>query len=192
MDRIKNRRIELEQPRRRTAECDYCHLEMPERKATMEKPYNYKISGLKDVCLVGIVVKECPKCGYEIPIIPRIGELNDLIARTIVKEPRPLRGDEIKFLRKIAGFPAQKFAVLLGITPQHLSRFENGHTGRLGKVSDRLARFIAIKSKDGEDLREVFLQVADKLASRAGDTKARPAEENTCFELDKSGWKAAA
>ena len=152
--------------KRRMMECDYCRVEMTERQATMTKPYAYSLSGLKDVYLVGITVRECARCGCELPIIPRIGELHDVIVRTIVREQRPLRGDEIRFLRKAAGFPAQKFASLLGVTPQHLSRVENRHTEKLGKAADRLARAIAFVAKDGEQARELFLELADQLEKR--------------------------
>jgi len=170
-------------------ECDYCHVEMSERRATMAKPYRYDLSGLKDVCLAGIVVYECPKCGVVVPVIPRIAELHDVIARALVKEPRPLRGDEIRFLRKAAALPARKFASLLGVTPVHLSRIENGHRAKLGKAAERLARFIAIKARDGEDARELFLQVADKLETEA---LKRTQADTSCFKLKRgSGWEPA-
>lgn len=175
---------------RRGMTCDYCHVDMHQRHATMDNPYHYALSGLKDVCLVGIVVYECPQCKAVMPIIPRIADLHDVIARALVKEPRPLRRDELRFLRKAAGFPARKFARLLGISPQHLSRIENGHTEKLGKTADRLARFIAIKARDGEDMRDVFIQIADKLEQQA---KRTVTEDTACFELKRGKvWQAAA
>jgi transcriptional regulator with XRE-family HTH domain len=163
---------------------------MTQRHATMDMPYRYALSGLNDVCLAGITVYECPKCGAKMPVIPRIAELHDVIARSLMKEPRPLRGDEVRFLRKAAGLPARKFASLLGITPQHLSRIENGHTSNLGKAADRLARFIAIKARDGEDVRDMFLQIADRLEHEA---RRKPSDRSACFELKRgTGWKEAA
>jgi putative transcriptional regulator len=179
----------MEMSNRKMMECDYCHVEMPERQATVAQPYRYAISGLKDIFLAGITVRECGQCGATVPVIPRIAELHDVIARSLVKEPRPLRGDEIRFLRKAAALPARKFANLLGITPQHLSRVENGHTLKLGKTADRLTRIIAIKARDGEDAREVFLQVADRLEQQAGTR----VPDSSTFELKRgSGWKEAA
>jgi transcriptional regulator with XRE-family HTH domain len=170
--------------------CDYCHVEMPEWRATIEKPYPYSVSGIKDVYLAGITVRECAKCGVVVPIIPRIGQLHHVIAWSIVKEPRPLRGDEIRFLRKIAGFPARKFANLLGVTPEHLSRVENGKTDSLGNSADRLARAIAIVAKDGERARELFLDIADRLGRQTEDHADD--SETPVFQLRPSGWKAAA
>jgi putative transcriptional regulator len=185
----------METANRKIMKCDYCDIEMPDRQATTAEPYRYAMSGLKDIYLVGITVRECEKCGATVPVIPRIAELHDVIARSLVKQPRPLRGDEIRFLRKAAALPARKFASLLGITPQHLSRIENGHTLKLGKVADRLARVIVIKARDGEDAREMFLQVADRL-ERQAEAKAvgsYPFVSSSCFELKRgSGWKEAA
>jgi DNA-binding transcriptional regulator YiaG len=172
--------------------CDYCHVHMSERQATMADPYRYILSGLKDVCLAGILVYECPKCRVVVPVIPRVAVLHDVIARAVVKEPRPLRGDEVRFLRKAAALPARKFASLLGITPQHLSRIENGHTAKLGKAADRLARFIAIKARDGEDAREVFLQVADRLEQEARNKRVAAVDSSACFELNGNEWMEAA
>ena len=92
---------------KKITECDYCHVGMSERQATMAQPYPYRISGLKDVSLVGIILRECAKCGTVVPVIPRIAELHDVIARALVRVPRPLRGDEIRFLRKSAALPAR-------------------------------------------------------------------------------------
>ena len=175
---------------REPMECDYCHVAMQEKQATAAEPYRYTISGLKDVCLIGIAVRTCPKCKVSVPIIPRIAELHDVIARAIVKEPHFLRGDQIRFLRKAAALPARKFATILGITPQHLSRIENGHTLKLGKVADRMARIVTVKARDGEDYREVLLQVAEKLDAQC---KTIPSDTTDCFELDpNSGWKSSA
>lgn len=173
-----------------TMRCDYCHVEMSERQATMEKPYLYSVSGMKDVYLAGITIRECAKCGVAVPVIPRIGQLHDVIAWSIVKEARPLHGDEIRFLRKIAGFPARKFANLLGVSPEHLSRVENGKTDSLGTSADRLARAIAIVAKDGERARELFLDIADRLERQTEDRADD--SETPVFQLRPSGWKAAA
>lgn len=151
--------------------CDTCHMAMGVRKATRQKPYRYDLSGLSNVSLVGITVRTCPQCGGEVPVIPRIAELHDVLARSLIQKPTLLSGEEIRFLRKHEGFPAQKFAVLLGITPEHLSRVENGHTNNLGTSADRLARAIATIVKDGETAREVLLQIADQLADTQRPTQ---------------------
>ncbi len=104
---------------------------MSPRHATRERPYFYKLSGLDNVVLVGIDVYLCPKCSFEAPIIPRVAALHGVIAHDLTFKRGLLCGNEIRFLRKHAALPANQFARLIGITPQHLSRVENGHTKAL-------------------------------------------------------------
>lgn len=167
--------------------CDECQIAMEEREATVESPYAYGLSGLSNVFLAGITVHTCPRCGVESPVIQRIAELHQVIARVLAQKPASLRGDEIRFLRKHAGFPARKFAALLGVTPEHLSRVENGHTKSLGESADRLARAIATIAKDGEEARDILLKIADELESAHPKTERKP-----LFKLEKKHWKAAA
>jgi DNA-binding transcriptional regulator YiaG len=146
---------------------------MRERVATAARPYAYTLSGLDNVRLVGVQVRRCGKCGIELPIIPRIAELHRLIAKALVELQRPLRGQEIRFLRKYAGMAARDFAAMLGIRHEHLSRVENGRTATLGRPADRLTRAIAmLMVEDPEAARQVLLKAAT-LVSPVGQA-ARP------------------
>ena len=165
--------------------CYTCDVEMVERKTTDDAPYPYVLSGLKDVYLVGIVVRWCPKCKGESPVIPGIAELHRVIVETLVRQPRSLTGSEVRFLRKNVGFSAKDFASLLGVTPEHLSRVETGHTKSLGPTADRLARALAIVG-GGDKTREILLEVAHKLA---GKTKKAPPP---VFKLERHRWLVAA
>lgn len=168
--------------------CDYCKTEMNARKATTDAPYLYRASGLSNVALIGITVRRCEKCGAEVPAIPHIQELHEVIALLIVNQPGALSGEEIRFLRKYAGFPAQKFARLLGVSPEHLSRVENGHDAKLGGPTDRLVRALALTARKAEEVREILLRVADKL-----ETRTHKRSEPLRFKLKKrGGWAAAA
>ena len=167
--------------------CEECHREMRARETTTARPYVYDLSGLPDVHLVGITVFNCARCKAEYPVIPRISELHGVIALALVHKPLPLRGEEIRYLRKWAGFPAQKFAALIGVTPEHLSRIENGHTTALGSASDRLARAVAVIGRDGEEARQILLKVADRLTEATAAAEARGV-----FRLERNRWKAAA
>jgi putative zinc finger/helix-turn-helix YgiT family protein len=167
--------------------CEKCQIEMEGRKATVQHPYAYDLSGLRNIFLAGILVRVCPRCHAEVPVIPRIAELHRVIARALVSKPALLNGEEIRFLRKQAGFPAQKFAALLGVSPEHLSRFENGHYLSLSKSADRLARAIATVANDGETARDVLLKIANEL-----EKKGQMAEQRPLFSLEQNHWKAAA
>lgn len=162
--------------------CD-CGVEMVERVATAEAPYQYILSGLSDVELIGITIRECKKCGKRMPVIPRITELHKVIAHTILLETRLLRGDEIRFLRKNAGISAKEFAALLGIDPSTLSRVEKGGQ-QLSSSIDKLARIVAGGATHSEEIRKVILIVADQLIANSAGTQK--------YQLDRTRWKLAA
>ena len=166
--------------------CERCMVPMIERKATDATPYAYRESGLRNVFLCGIIVRTCPRCKAESAVIPRIGELNRVIAEALVRKQTYLTGTELRFLRKNAGFPAAKFSALLGVNPSHLSRIENGHYRGLGKPTDRLARALAVAAGGGEDVRKVLLRMADELESRR--LVRRPPK----FRLVRNQWRQAA
>jgi transcriptional regulator with XRE-family HTH domain len=159
---------------------------MVEKRTTAAEPYAYVLSGLKDVGLVNIAVYRCPQCSYAAPIIPRVGELHRLIALALVTQGSPLRGDQVRFLRKHAGLPARQFANLLGVTPQHLSRVENGHRP-FGAPTDRLIRAITLTATDCKEARRKLLQIAGRLEKGARREQPRP-----LFRLRGGRWLKAA
>src|SRR6266487_1166795 len=89
-------------PRGSIVPCE-CGEPMKVRTATAENPYVYNLSGMKDVVLVGIQVLLCPGCQAEGAKIPRIGQLHRVIVKSLIEQPDPLRGDQVRFLRKNAG-----------------------------------------------------------------------------------------
>ncbi len=172
--------------------CESCGGELIDRMATKEAPYAYTMSGVKGVELVGIRVQACPRCGVQMPYIPRMAELHRVIARVLVQQPTRLRGDQIRFLRKHAGLPSNEFARLIGVTPEHLSKVENAHFEFLGEQSDRLVRFcVTAIAQDGDAAREVLLEItktAKVAPPRKGPAKMTP----RTFTMEKhKGWKAA-
>lgn len=169
--------------------CNYCKTEMDKRIATRERPYHYKNSGLRSLFLEGIEVYTCPKCHGETPIIPRMTDLFSVVADGIIRKPHALRGDEIRFLRKHAGLPAHKFAHLIGVTPSHLSRVENGHTKALGKGTDRLVRTLALQVRDGADARTTLLRIADDLERAAKQREKTPRTQLWSPRRHGKGWE---
>ncbi|MFB3073668.1 MAG: helix-turn-helix domain-containing protein [Candidatus Methylomirabilales bacterium] len=165
-----------------------CGRSMRKRQVTKAAPYAYTESGLDNVVLSGITVYVCPYCQAEVPVIPRIGQLHRVIADTLLHKPELLTGQELRFLRKHAGLPAQKFADLLEVRPEHLSRIENGHTKALGKPTDRLARALVLAASSREDVRGVLLRMAEELGRRRRMRKAK----RPVFTLVKNQWRLAA
>jgi transcriptional regulator with XRE-family HTH domain len=175
--------------------CDQCETEMVVRQATAENPYVYALSGLKNVVLVGIPVRSCPKCRIEVPTIPRVGELHRVMADNLIKQDAPLTGDRLRFLRKNAGFAARKFAALLGIDPSHLSRVET-KGAKLGLPTERLARAVVMAEiRGGEEARRVLLDLAKKnQKERAEERKTRKraghSKQPLQFSLRGNRWAA--
>jgi DNA-binding transcriptional regulator YiaG len=156
------------------------------RRATITQPYVYELSGLP-IRLAGITVWRCSTCRTEVPVIPRLAELHRVIAETLVHKGGPLTGKELRFLRKQAGVGAQRFAELLEVSPEHLSRVENEHTLRLGGAADRLARaVVTAQIAHGRGARVVALNVADVVLRKTVVPGA------SVFRHERRDWRAAA
>jgi len=169
--------------------CDVCESDTVAHHSSLEKPYHYDLSGLDDVYLVGILVRECPKGHGDSPVIPRIEELHNKIAIWLIQKRGLLRGKEVRFLRKKIGFPGKKFAALLGVSPEHLSRVENGKRKTLGQSSDRVARLaVASVLEEGEEIRSLLSRLAETLTAK----RPVPREGLVLRPGGRTGWKIAA
>ena len=67
--------------------CELCGGTMVTRKATPDRPYRYELSGLDNVLLVDIEVRECRRCRAQVPVIPRIAELHNATLELSDAEP---------------------------------------------------------------------------------------------------------
>ncbi len=169
--------------------CDRCGKALRERTA-VNGPYQYKLSGMSNVFLIGISVRHCTGCGRESPVIPKLGQLHEVIAKVLSNKPGLLAGEELRFLRKNAGISARDFAKKLGVDPSHLSRFETRRTKQLGTSTDKLARAIVGAAMDWPDeLRSVLLRAAKDDALRTPREK-RGGKKPT-FKLEHDHWRAA-
>ena len=163
------------------SKCELCGQAMATKKSTMAEPYRYQMSGLDNVFLAGIEVRQCGKCVSRVPVIPKIEQLHKEIAKYLVFKKELLSGKEIRFLRKNAGLAANQFAALLGLDPSHLSRVENGKHGNLGAATDKLARAVAAAANDGEDVRGVLLDIALRIMGKMA-----------VFSIRKNHWEKLA
>ena len=66
--------------------CDRCGEALHDRTA-VKGPYQYKLSGLSNVFLIGITVRHCTGCGRESPVIPKLGQLHEVIAKVLLLFP---------------------------------------------------------------------------------------------------------
>ena len=121
--------------------CDECNIKM---ESTNEQ-YHFTECGLDNVYLLGDAVErfKCPECGEISAVIPDIRDLMHQLATGVADKQDRLTGQEVRFLRKRLKKKSVDFARMLGITPEHLSRIENGHEGNDASSNlDRLVRYI--------------------------------------------------
>lgn len=124
--------------------------------------YWYQESGLDNVHIENIPIYKCT-CGESYPSIFRIGRLNELIAKELLKKNSLLNGSEIKFLRKNIYFSSKDFASELGVGKTTLSKWENEHQ-RHSEQNDRLVRTIymihkGIKKREAQKILSNFAKV---------------------------------
>lgn len=167
--------------------CLTCHTGMEERRATAGSPYVYELSGLKNVFLVGIVVYTCPVCRVEAPVIPRTGDLHELIAQSLVEKKSSLQADEVRFLRKNSGFQANEFASLMGVSATYYSKVENGHE-KLSPSVDKLARIISTSASESYKMRSMLLEIAKTLKPAR---KKSVLAKKPVFKLERNRWLQA-
>jgi len=105
--------------------------------------HRYTESGLSSVTLVGVVVRTCPDCGEREISIPRVETLHKMIARAIIKSPSALTPEEIRYLRKWLGYASADFALVMGVRPETVSRWENKEAAfPMAPTADKLLRVL--------------------------------------------------
>jgi len=105
--------------------------------------YRFRESGLDNVVLKGIEIIKCPACGNEDAIIPNLDGLLRIIAVAIVTNRLPLRGAEVRYLRKYLEMSGEQFARILHTDKSTLSKWETGAVN-IGSKSDLLIRAVAL------------------------------------------------
>ncbi len=100
--------------------CVQCGSEMGPQRVVDGYPY---IEGL--VHLNGVEVSVCPSCGNTETRVPRVEQLHQLIANVLATKGSPLRGAEIRFLRKHLGWSGKTFAENFATDPTTVSKWEH-------------------------------------------------------------------
>jgi len=100
--------------------------------------YTYSECGLRSVILLNILVFHC-ECGSIVPEIPAPSFLHVSIAMSVLKKKTLLSGDEVRFLRKVAGYSATELSKVIGMTNTTVSHWETA-SKQIGKDADRLVR----------------------------------------------------
>ena len=97
--------------------------------------------GIKGIVIVGGVVKHhiCDNCGDVGLTIPDLPGLIAAAAVARVRMPWKLNAKEVRFLRKALGLSAKELADKLEVTPETVSRWENGKAP-IGPSNEKLLR----------------------------------------------------
>lgn len=81
--------------------------------------------GMSGVLLVdSVTVGECPSCGDRITRVPNEEGLRAKAALERVSLPRPLRGSEIRFLRRVVALSPAQLAARLRVDQRAVVRWE--------------------------------------------------------------------
>jgi putative zinc finger/helix-turn-helix YgiT family protein len=164
-----------------------CGCSFEERKATLNNPYHFVDSGLPSVYLAGVKYRVCVQCGKRSADIPALKQLMAVIAQAIIENESPLTGPEIRFLRKRVGKKSSEFAKIIGVTPEQVSRWENGHN-RPEVSADKLIRVFYCLLSDNRELRaKVDKHIGPWLAALPGEV------QTPCIraKLLRNTWTAA-
>jgi putative zinc finger/helix-turn-helix YgiT family protein len=144
--------------------CDICQGKI----VTKTQPKHHYIEcGLDNVYLTNVSVRVCESCGEKSVRIPRMLELHATIGRALAMQPCPLRGQDIRFLRKQLGYSAKAWATFMRTDVSTLSRWENGKQ-EVSSQSDALIRLLYFRIRDEQ---EGELSI-DGVAARAASVTA--------------------
>ncbi len=98
---------------------------------------------LPNVVLVGVKIRACTECDFGSVGIPKLAGLHKALVERTAKAAYQLTPGEIRFLRKYLGWSGQDFARHFGVSPETVSRWENGKKP-MGATAERLLRMTAL------------------------------------------------
>ena len=158
--------------------CVMCGTKMKKKKL---RPYHYTECNLRNVWLVGVDAFECPnkECSDEGVIIPQLESLHDAIASHVASQEQKLLPEEIRFLRTHLGFSGIDFARYISVSPETVSRWENGSL-KISETSERFLRVLVLARKGPFRNYEDLSRFANQ---------ERKTSHKTTFKLIQSHWK---
>jgi len=157
-------------------------LECGAQMETQVENYAYKECGLSNITLSNVKVSRCPGCGEQELHISKLGQLHRELAKALAQKEARLSPSEIRFLRKYLGWSGADFAQQFNVTPQTISRWENGHQ-TMGAVAEKLLRMCALHLQPIDDYRKGQLQDLSVL---------EPKEVRFHLEVVDDQWQAQA
>lgn len=145
--------------------------------------FHYTQCGLDDVYLEGGVrIEETPYGrGFS---VEQANELHETIARSIINDPRPLRGQEARFLRVMLHLSQEAMAMALGVDRATVIRWERIRDKPLSTIHDMAVRTTyGARAAAGSFLLSVIKELQD------ADEKAHGEAYRQVFETSNQGWR---
>ena len=139
---------------------------------------------LPGVLLDNVPVWKCASCGEKEVGLPRMNELQDVLAHAVANRPGRLESAEIRFLRKHLGWSGRDFAAAFDVTPETVSRWENGDRN-MSTTAERLLRMCATRLEPLKD----YTAMQPLLRAPSEHGVGRPMRVELTPD---SGWLAAA
>ena len=146
------------------------------------KVHRYAESGLPNVVLQGVKVKECPKCGHRLIGIPKMEQLHRTLAIALIRKPTQLAPEEVVFLRKSLGWSQTDLARRLHFDPATVNRWERGKEP-IGDKADVTLRLAVALSQRIDDY---SVDELDKVAASAAESL------EIALSPSGAGWRASA
>lgn len=111
---------------------------------------NIPYRSLPGTTLLDIEVWTCPECQQQEYSIPALNELEQVLVRVVCEQAGRLAPEQIRFLRKHLGWSGVHFAKHFGVSPETVSRWENG-AQLMSTQADRLLRVCATRLEPIDD-----------------------------------------
>jgi putative zinc finger/helix-turn-helix YgiT family protein len=162
--------------------------------------HHYTESGLDNVMLRGVSKYECPSCGSKRVAIPAISQLHRAIALALAQKPARLVSAEVAFLRDYLDLSNRDFADLMGVTPEHTSRWAS--SAEISGPAERFLRTLAVLGPEviAKRVRETLgapppidvdavAKMLEAMPSKDAPAKKVPIDLRP---TGRTGWKSAA
>ena len=145
--------------------------------------FHYTQCGLDNVYLAGGVQMEETPYG-EAFSVEHANELHEAIAKRIINDPRPLRGQEARFLRVMLHLSQEAMAKALGVDRATIIRWERTRDKTLSTIHDMAVRTTYGSRAAADDF---MLSVIKELQD--ADEEAHADVYRQIFESSNEGWR---
>jgi putative zinc finger/helix-turn-helix YgiT family protein len=110
--------------------------------------HSHDVSGIAVELKNAACQYSCSECGEVAIVIPNHEGLVAAVALVLAQSPSKLNGVEARFLRKALGLTAVELGLKLGVSPEHMSRWERGHLVISSAHERHLRGLVAIDMQD--------------------------------------------